>query len=596
MLDGVLLQRRQVDEALAAPHALELRLARVHALVLGEVLALLEALVAVGTLERLLPGVNPAVALQLRGVPETFLAVGALQRLLPRRVAAVLHELGRRHEALVAQRALQRLLCAVRVLVALQRGILFVAFTAHVALVGLLHLAAAFVPQQLPRLAEGLLAGRTLEEALHPVDLLVVQQVGRLEETLIAQVALEGSISCVFVSAAVAHESVLLLEAHLALLALEGPLLGVGAFVLPQIRRALEALPAGAAAERPLALRLALVVQELGGLLKVHLAQVALEEVLARVSVHVPHQVRAVLEALLAHGALVRPLGAVRALVVRQVRRLAETFIAGVTFVRLLARVHSFVARQLGQMTEGFVAHRALVGPVRCRGLIRRRGGGPDRCPAAGRFPGGGLLGVGSCRGWGDVPRTWPVRFLADGTLHRVVPVAVRVVMLGQGGEQRKAHLTNAAHERLLLHLHTLMLQEVGGLAEDLHALRALEGPVLVHHALVLVRVGQVRDVVAAGAALVPPFTADLHGGLLSLDGELLAVLRLLHGRVRLQDDAVHSTAQGVISSRGECVHNGGWSHCMLLLPRLCHPSTSHARTKQSAKGGGGDYKRKEDV
>lgn len=160
--------------------------------------------------------------------------------------------------------------------------------------------------------------------------------------------------------------------------------------------------------------------------------------------------------------------------------------------------------------------------------------------------------------------------------------------MLGQGGEQRKAHLTNAAHERLLLHLHTLMLQEVGGLAEDLHALRALEGPVLVHHALVLVRVGQVRDVVAAGAALVPSFTADLHGGLLSLDGELLAVLRLLHGRVRLQDDTVHSTAQGVISSLGECVHNGGWSHCMLLLllPRLCHPSTSHARTKQSAEGG----------
>lgn len=163
--------------------------------------------------------------------------------------------------------------------------------------------------------------------------------------------------------------------------------------------------------------------------------------------------------------------------------------------------------------------------------------------------------------------------------------------MLGQGGEQRKAHLTHAAHERLLLHLHALMLQEVGGLAEDLHALRALEGPVLVHHALVLVRVGQVRDVVAAGAALVPSLAADLHGGLLRLDGELLAVLRLLHGRVRLQDDAVHGAAQGVVGSLGERVHNGGWSHCMLLLllPRLCHPSTStRARTKQSAEGGWG--------
>lgn len=120
VLHRVLLQRREVDEALAAPHALKLRLPRVHALMLGQVLALLETLVAAGALERFLPGVNAAVALQLRRVPEALFTVGTLQRLLAGRVAAVLNELGGRHEALVAQRALQRLLCAVRVLVALQ--------------------------------------------------------------------------------------------------------------------------------------------------------------------------------------------------------------------------------------------------------------------------------------------------------------------------------------------------------------------------------------------------------------------------------------------------------------------------------------------
>lgn len=150
------------------------------------------------------------------------------------------------------------------------------------------------------------------------MDLLVVQQVGRLKKTLITEVALERSISWIFVSAAVAHESVLLLEAHLALLALEGSLLRVRALVLPQVGRALEALSTGAAAERSLPLWLALVVQELGRLLKVHLAQIALEQVLARVSVHVTHEVRAVLKALLAHSTFVRPLGAVCALVMRQ--------------------------------------------------------------------------------------------------------------------------------------------------------------------------------------------------------------------------------------------------------------------------------------
>lgn len=70
---------------------------------------------------------------------------------------------------------------------------------------------------------------------------------------------------------------------------------------------------------------------------------------------------------------------------------------------------------------------------------------------------------------------------------------------------------------------------------------------------------------------------------------ELLAVLGLLQGGIWLQDDSVHSAAQGVVSSLGERVHNGGWSHCMLLLllPRLCHPSTSHIGTQHSGDEGG---------
>lgn len=225
VLDRVLLQSCEVNKTLSAPHALKLRLPRVHTLVLGQMFTLLEAFVAAGTLERLLPGVNSSMALQLRRVPEAFFAVGAFQRLLAGRVAAVLNELGGRHEALVAQRAFQRLLCAVRVLVALQCGILFVTFTAHVALVGLLHLAATFVPQQFPRLAERLLAGRTLKQTFHTVNLLVVKQVGWLEKPLITEVTFERAIGWVFVSAAMAYERVLLFEAHLALLALERSLL-----------------------------------------------------------------------------------------------------------------------------------------------------------------------------------------------------------------------------------------------------------------------------------------------------------------------------------------------------------------------------------
>lgn len=156
--------------------------------------------------------------------------------------------------------------------------------------------------------------------------------------------------------------------------------------------------------------------------------------------------------------------------------------------------------------------------------------------------------------------------------------------MLGQGGEQGEAHLTHTAHKRLLLHLHTLMLQQVRRLAEDLHTLSTLEGSVLGHHALVFVRVGQVRYVVATGSALVPSLAPYLQGGLLALNRVLLAVLGLLQGGVGLQDDPVHGAAQGVVGSLGERVHDRGWSHRMLLLlPRLRHPSTSHVGIQSSA-------------
>lgn len=161
--------------------------------------------------------------------------------------------------------------------------------------------------------------------------------------------------------------------------------------------------------------------------------------------------------------------------------------------------------------------------------------------------------------------------------------------MLSQGGEQREAHLTHTAHKRLLLYLHTLMLQQVRRLAEDLHTLRTLEGSVLAHHALVLMRVGQVRDVMTARSTLVPSLAPYLQGGLLGLNRVLLAMLGLLQGGIWLQDDSVHSAAQGVVGCLGERVHNRGWSHCMLLLlPRLRHPSTSHVGIQCTEDWGGG--------
>lgn len=87
----------------------------------------------------------------------------------------------------------------------------------------------------------------------------------------------------------------------------------------------------------------------------------------------------------------------------------------------------------------------------------------------------------------------------------------MRVVMLSQRGEQRETHLTYTTHERLLLHLHTLMLKEVRRLTKDLHALRALERSVLGHHTLVLMWVGKVRYVMATGATLVHSLTPYLQ-------------------------------------------------------------------------------------
>lgn len=123
------------------------------------------------------------------------------------------------------------------------------------------------------------------------------------------------------------------------------------------------------------------------------------------------------------------------------------------------------------------------------------------------------------------------------------------------------------------------MLQEVRRLAEDLHTLRALEGSVLVHHALMLMRVGQVRYIMATGSTLVPSLAPYLQGGLLGLHSVLLAMLGLLQRGIWLQDDSIHSAAQRVVGPWGERVHYRRWSHCMLLLllPRLRHPSTSHA-------------------
>lgn len=92
----------------------------------------------------------------------------------------------------------------------------------------------------------------------------------------------------------------------------------------------------------------------------------------------------------------------------------------------------------------------------------------------------------------------------------------------------------------------------------------------------------------STGTTFVPSVCPHLQRGLLGLDNMLLGELGLLQGRVWLQDDSIHGTAQRVVSCLRESVHNRGWSHCMLLLlllPCLRHPSTVDAG--RSALGGG---------
>lgn len=102
------------------------------------------------------------------------------------------------------------------------------------------------------------------------------------------------------------------------------------------------------------------------------------------------------------------------------------------------------------------------------------------------------------------------------------------VVMLRQRSKKGESHFANTTDKWFLLYLDTLMLQQISGLTEDLHALGALERAVLAHHALVLVWVSQVRYIMTACSTFVPALTPNLQGWLLSRHGVLLAVLAVL--------------------------------------------------------------------
>ncbi|KAF3854389.1 hypothetical protein F7725_022444 [Dissostichus mawsoni] len=115
-------------------------------------------------------------------------------------------------------------------------------------------------------------AGAKRRNVVHAVDVLVVEEVRGLHEALVTQVAFERAVRRVFVRSSVAHQCVLLLEAHLALVTVEGTLLRVCALVLPEVRRTLETFTARGAAERPGTLRMAGVVEKLRRLFEVQLA------------------------------------------------------------------------------------------------------------------------------------------------------------------------------------------------------------------------------------------------------------------------------------------------------------------------------------
>lgn len=89
------------------------------------------------------------------------------------------------------------------------------------------------MPQQLRRLVEALLTHIALKEVLNAVDMLMVDQMSGLNKALVTQVAFKRLLH--LVGAAVTHEGILLLEAHLAEVTLEGPLFAVCAFMLAQI-------------------------------------------------------------------------------------------------------------------------------------------------------------------------------------------------------------------------------------------------------------------------------------------------------------------------------------------------------------------------
>lgn len=139
------------------------------------------------------------------------------------------------------------------------------------------------------------------------------------------------------------------------------------------------------------------------------------------------------------------------------------------------------------------------------------------------------------------------------------------------------------------------MLQQVSGLVEDFQTLRALKRTVLTHHALVLMRISQMGDVMATRTTLVSSLAPDMQRGLLRLCrmlllvvlltvmlllllllllllGLLLLLLLLLQCRVWLEDDAVDGAAQ-CVRPWWDGVHHWRRGNSM-LLPRLRHPGT----------------------
>lgn len=146
------------------------------------------------------------------------------------------------------------------------------------------------------------------------------------------------------------------------------------------------------------------------------------------------------------------------------------------------------------------------------------------------------------------------VGLLTDGALHGIA--IVDIVVLCQRGQEGEAHFADAAHKGLLLHLDALVFKEVSGLVEDLQALGALERAVMAWQALVLMGVGEVSEVMATHPTFV--------GRLSSLDGGVLVVLQTW---VWLEQDAVDSTAQGVVSSAGRdgVLWKGGCPSVVLL-------------------------------